>query len=153
VVYQRRHDPLYQAVQRAVAGGAIGELTLASLVLPYFRDQAYYDSAVWRGTWALDGGGVLMNQGIHMVDVLVWLMGDPVDVTARGGTIVRDVEGEDVVAATFRFANGATATVAATTTAAPGFPHRLGLYGTDGGLEIEGEGLVRWESVQGVAPP
>lgn len=152
VVYQRRCDPVFQAVHRAVSSGALGTLTMGVLSLPYFRGQSYYDSAAWRGTWALDGGGVLMNQGIHIVDLLVWFMGDPVDVTARAGTVHHDVEVEDVLAATLRFADGAIATITATTTAQPGFPHRLELYGTTGGLQIEGEHVVRWDTVAVHAP-
>lgn len=153
VVYQRRFDPVFQAVSRAISDGGLGAVTMAVLSLPYFRGQTYYDSAPWRGTWALDGGGVLMNQGIHLVDLLVWYLGDPVDVCARAGTLQRDVEVEDVAGATLRFANGAVASIAATTTAEPGFPHRLELYGTGGGIQIEGESIVRWNTSGQVAPP
>ena len=142
VVYQRRFDPEFQTVQRAISNGELGKLTLGVLTLPYFRGQAYYDSAAWRGTWSLDGGGVLMNQGIHMVDVLVWFMGDPVDICGRAATLDHAIEVEDVAAATMRFADGALATIAATTTAQPGFAHRLAVYGTYGGIQIEGERVV-----------
>jgi UDP-N-acetyl-2-amino-2-deoxyglucuronate dehydrogenase len=144
VLYQRRSDPVFQKVHRAIREGDLGALTLGTVTMPYFRGPAYYDQAAWRGTWALDGGGVLMNQGIHLIDLLVWYMGDPVAVEAFGGTLHRDVEVEDVLGGLFRFENGSVATVAATTTAAPGFPHRLGFYGTGGGIEIEGETTVRW---------
>ncbi|HEX7069221.1 MAG TPA: Gfo/Idh/MocA family oxidoreductase [Rhodothermales bacterium] len=153
VVYQRRFDPTFQAVRRALDDEAIGTLTMGVLSMPYFRSQDYYESATWRGTWALDGGGVLMNQGIHMADLLAWFMGDPIDVSAHAGTLGHDVEVEDVVAAALRFSNGAVATIAATTTAEPGFPHRLALYGTRGGLVIEGEAVVSWQSTSGAIPP
>jgi UDP-N-acetyl-2-amino-2-deoxyglucuronate dehydrogenase len=144
VVLQRRTEPLFQRIHRAVQAGDLGELTLGVVTMPYHRSQAYYDQADWRGTWALDGGGVLMNQGIHLVDLLVWTMGDPVHVQAHADTLHRDIEVEDTLAATLRFANGALATITATTTAAPGFPHRLELYGTGGGIQIEGESVRRW---------
>lgn len=153
VALQRRAEPHFQAIHAAVAAGALGELTLGTVTIPYFRAQRYYDQAEWRGTWALDGGGVLMNQGIHLIDVLLWLMGDPVAAQAAAGTLRRAIEVEDTLAATLRFASGAFATVAASTTIEPGFPHRVAVYGTRGGLEIEGEQLVRWQSADGIAPP
>lgn len=144
VVFQRRAEPLFQQVHQAVEAGDFGRLTLGAVTLPYFRSQAYYEQAPWRGTWAQDGGGVLMNQGIHLMDLLLWYFGDPVAVSAEAGTLARDVEVEDVLAATLRFAGGAAATITATTTADPGFPHRLELYGTEGGMQIEGETVRRW---------
>jgi UDP-N-acetyl-2-amino-2-deoxyglucuronate dehydrogenase len=144
VVLQRRAEPLFERIHRAVASGDLGDLTLGAVTLPYYRPQAYYDQADWRGTWALDGGGVLINQGIHLVDLLVWMMGDPVSVEACADTLHRAIEVEDTLAATLRFANGALATIAATTTALPGFPHRLELYGTNGGIQVEGESVTRW---------
>jgi UDP-N-acetyl-2-amino-2-deoxyglucuronate dehydrogenase len=86
-----------------------------------------------------------MNQGIHLVDLLVWFMGDPVAVQAYADTLYRDIEVEDVLAATLRFGNGALATITATTTTAPGFPHRMELYGTGGAIQVEGETVVRWD--------
>jgi UDP-N-acetyl-2-amino-2-deoxyglucuronate dehydrogenase len=145
VVLQRRAEPLFQRIHRAVEAGDLGELTLGVVTMPYHRPQAYFEQADWRGTWALDGGGVLMNQGIHLVDLLVWYMGDPVHVQAHADTLHRDITVEDVLAATLRFANGALATITATTTAAPGFAHRLELYGTGGAIQIEGESVRRWE--------
>ena len=144
VVLQRRAEPLFRCVYDAIRAGDLGDLTLGVVTMPYHRPQAYYDQADWRGTWALDGGGVLMNQGIHLVDLLVWYMGDPVAVQAYANTLHRDIEVEDTLAATLRFGNGATATITATTTAAPGFPHRIELYGTSGGIQIEGETVGRW---------
>lgn len=148
VAYQRRALPLFQRVRRAIAGGAVGRLMLATVVLPYYRGADYYAQADWRGTWALDGGGVLMNQGIHLVDLLVWYAGRPVRVTAQAGTLVHDVEVEDTLTAEIQFEGGALATLAATTTAQPGFPHRLAFYGTAGGVELEGERVRRWTTTE-----
>jgi UDP-N-acetyl-2-amino-2-deoxyglucuronate dehydrogenase len=144
VVLQRRAEPLFRRVYDAIQAGDLGELTLGLVTMAYHRPQAYYDQADWRGTWALDGGGVLMNQGIHLVDLLVWYMGEPVAVQACADTLHRDIEVEDTLAATLRLANGAMATITATTTAAPGFPHRLEIYGTGGGIQIEGETVRQW---------
>lgn len=145
VVLQRRSEPLFRRVHDAIHAGDLGELTLGVVTMPYHRPQSYFEQAAWRGTWALDGGGVLMNQGIHLVDLLVWFMGDPSEVRAYGDTLQRDIEVEDTLAATLQFSNGAQATITATTTAAPGFPHRVELYGTHGGIQIEGESVGAWQ--------
>jgi UDP-N-acetyl-2-amino-2-deoxyglucuronate dehydrogenase len=113
--------------------------------MPYMRTQSYYDSADWRGSWALDGGGALMNQGIHLVDLLLWLLGDAAEVRATAATLAHAIEVEDCVTATLRFVNGALGSISATTAAAPGYPHRVEIYGERGGVQIEGEQVVRWE--------
>jgi predicted dehydrogenase len=146
VALQRRTEPDFQRLQAAAAAGELGQLVLGSVSVPYMRDQSYYDSAPWRGTWALDGGGALMNQGIHLVDLLLWMIGDVVEVRATAATLAHDIEVEDCVSATLRFANGALGSVMATTAAAPGFPHRVEIYGDQGGAQIEGEQVVRWEN-------
>jgi UDP-N-acetyl-2-amino-2-deoxyglucuronate dehydrogenase len=156
VVLQRRAEPLFQRIHRAIQAGDLGDLTLGVVTLPYHRAQIYYDQADWRGTWALDGGGVLMNQGIHLVDLLIWYMGDPVQVQAHAATLHRDIEVEDTLAATLRFTNGALATITATTAAALGCPHRIEIYGTGGGVQVEGESVCRWEladPTQGTVEP
>ena len=85
-----------------------------------------------------------MNQGIHIIDLLLWFMGDPVEVHAFADSRHRSVEIEDTAGAVLRFANGAVATITATVAADPGFPHRLEVYGTNGGIQIEGESVLRW---------
>ena len=145
VVLQRRMDPTFQAVKQAIDAGDLGRLTLGLVKIPYFRPQTYYDQAAWRGTWALDGGGVIMNQGIHLVDLLVWYMGDPQQVSAYADTLSSDIEVEDTLVGIIRFSNGAMATITATTTTSPGFPHTVEIYGTHGGIQLEGEGIRRWE--------
>jgi len=145
VAFQRRTEPAYQALRAAISAGELGQLILGSVTVPYFRDQSYYDSATWRGTWALDGGGALMNQGVHLVDLLVWFLGDVEEVRAFKATLDRAIEVEDCVVAALRFTSGALGSVVATTAAAPGFPHGVTVYGTRGGVQIEGERIVRWE--------
>ncbi|HET6566568.1 MAG TPA: Gfo/Idh/MocA family oxidoreductase [Rhodothermales bacterium] len=144
VVFQRRAEPLFRRVHDAIEAGDLGSLTLGVVTLPYFRGQPYYDSAEWRGTWELDGGGVLMNQGIHIIDLLLWYMGDPVEINAFAATLHREIEVEDVAAASLQFTSGSVATIAATTTAEPGFSHRIEIYGTGGGIQVEGEAVTRW---------
>jgi predicted dehydrogenase len=133
---QRRFEPAAQFVHRAVSDGDLGMITSGSAECTWWRTQQYYDSAGWRGTWAMDGGGALMNQGIHQVDMLIWMLGTPVEVTAFAGTLVHDeLEVEDTVAAVVRFENGAIGTLTATTAANPGLPLRLAVHG-DAGLAI-----------------
>ncbi|MFL5802400.1 MAG: Gfo/Idh/MocA family protein [Roseiflexaceae bacterium] len=145
VALQRRADPVFQSVRAAIESGALGRLTLGAISVPYLRAQSYYESAAWRGTWALDGGGALMNQGIHLLDLLIWYMGDAIEAQASTATLAHTIEVEDCVSATLRFEGGALGSVATTTAAAPGFPHRVEVYGDRGGVQIEGEQIVRWE--------
>ncbi len=144
VCLQRRAEPLFRRVHDAIHGGDLGEITLGVVTMPYFRDEPYYAQAEWRGTWAMDGGGVLMNQGIHIVDLLLWFLGDPVEVHAFADSRHRSVEIEDTAGAVLRFANGTVATITASVATEPGFPHRLEVYGTNGGIQIEGESVLRW---------
>ena len=146
VVYQRRTDPVIRELHDAIRAGELGSLVLGTASVPYFRDSSYYESAAWRGTWALDGGGALMNQGIHLVDLLLWLMGGEAEVVgASGSALARAVEVEDTVVAALRFSNNARGSLVATTAASPGFPHRVEVYGTRGGAQIEGDSVVRWD--------
>jgi predicted dehydrogenase len=146
VAFQRRTDPASRALHDAIRAGELGDLVMGTATVPYFRPQSYYDSAAWRGTWSLDGGGALMNQGIHLVDLLLWLMGGDAEVVgASGGVAQHEIEVEDCVVAALRFSTGARGTIVATTAAAPGFPHRVEVYGSRGGAQIEGDALVRWE--------
>jgi len=148
VALQRRAEPLFKQVKAALDAGDLGDLSLGLVSIPYVRNDAYYDQAAWRGTWELDGGGVLMNQGIHLVDLLLWFMGDPVSVQASANTLHRQVEVEDTLATTLTFSNGSLATITATTTAAPGFPHRVEIYGTQGGIQIAGEQVINWSVLE-----
>ncbi|HEU5101406.1 MAG TPA: Gfo/Idh/MocA family oxidoreductase [Roseiflexaceae bacterium] len=153
VALQRRTEPDFQRLRAAIAAGELGRLVLGSVSVPYMRAQSYYDSAAWRGTWALDGGGALMNQGIHLIDLLLWLMGDATEARASAATLAHDIEVEDCITAALRFGNGALGSVMATTAAAPGFPHRVEIYGDRGGVQIEGEQIVRWEGENHVQAP
>lgn len=143
VALQRRTNPRFRTLQGAIAAGLIGKPVLAAVSIPYFRAQSYYDSAAWRGTWALDGGGALMNQGIHLVDLALWFMGDIVQVQAIAATLVHGIEVEDCLSAAVRFANGALGTITTTTAAGPGFPHQIDIYGDKAGVQIEGEQIVQ----------
>lgn len=143
VVSQHRFDPASVAVASAVAEGRLGRLTSAVASVPWWRSQEYYDSAAWRGTWEFDGGGALMNQGVHTLDLLLWWLGRPVEVTAMSAISAHErIEVEDVLAAVIRFESGALATVHATTAAYPGSGTRLHLHGDRGSVAIESDELV-----------
>lgn len=147
VISQHRSDPASVAVHDAVARGALGRLTSGVATVPWWRSQTYYDSGDWRGTWALDGGGSLMNQGVHTVDLLLWLFGVPVDVVARTAQLAHErVEVEDTVAAVIRFESGALATLHATTAAQPGLTVRLQVMGDSGSAVLDNDRLFYFHS-------
>src|SRR5713101_7950670 len=141
VISQHRFDPASLQVHDLVEEQAFGRLVMGNAIIPWWRSQAYYDSGAWRGTWKLDGGGVLMNQSIHSIDLLQWLMGPVRSVYAYTDTLVHRMETEDVAVAVLRFANGALGTISATTGAYPGVSTRIEIYGDKGSAVIEDDRL------------
>lgn len=141
VISQHRFDEATQQVKGLVDEQAFGRLVLGNAIVPWWRSQAYYDSGDWRGTWALDGGGVLMNQSIHTIDLLQWLMGPVKSIFAYTDTRAHRMETEDVGVAVLRFVNGALGTISATTAAYPGTGVRVEVYGDKGSAVIEGDRL------------
>jgi predicted dehydrogenase len=141
-VSQHRFSPAATTVRNAFDAGRLGQLTSGVASVGWWRSQAYYDRADWRGTWAQDGGGALMNQGIHTLDMLLWFLGEPVRVNASSRRLAHErIEVEDTMAAVIEFASGVLATVHATTAAYPGLATRLQIMGTRGSAIIEHEGL------------
>ena len=107
-IFPSRFHRSSQLLKQAVEAGRFGKLTLGDAYVKWFRTQKYYDSGAWRGTWQFDGGGALMNQAIHSVDLLLWLMGDVVEVSAYTTLLAHErIEVEDVAIATLRFKSGA----------------------------------------------
>jgi UDP-N-acetyl-2-amino-2-deoxyglucuronate dehydrogenase len=141
VISQHRFDESTMQVHKFVEQQAFGRLVLGNAAIPWWRSQQYYDSGAWRGTWALDGGGVLMNQSIHSIDLLQWLMGPVKSLTAYTDTLVHTMETEDVSVAILRFANGALGTISATTGAYPGVTTRIEILGNKGSAVIESDHL------------
>lgn len=144
VIFQRRTSPLWKSVKSAIDAGKLGKMVLADAYLKYYRGQQYYDAAEWRGTWALDGGGVLMNQGIHIIDMLLWIMGPAASVFAYTDQMVRNIEVEDTAVAVVRYASGALGVIEGTTAATPPMDHRVEFHGDHGTIRIEGETIVQW---------
>ena len=141
VISQHRFDEASMRVHGLAREGALGRLVLGNAQVPWWRSQAYYESGAWRGTWALDGGGVLMNQSIHSIDLLQWLMGPVKSVQAYTDTLVHRMETEDTAVAILRFANGALGTIAATTGAYPGVTTRVEIFGDQGSAVISDDRL------------
>jgi len=142
VVSQHRFDAATRAVYDAVTKGEFGRLTSGSAEVRWWRSQSYYDSGGWRGTWELDGGGVLINQAIHSIDLLQWLMGPVVEVTAYTGLLAHErIEVEDTAVAILKFSGGALGTVIATTAAYPGLTARISVHGDRGSAIIDDDAL------------
>jgi UDP-N-acetyl-2-amino-2-deoxyglucuronate dehydrogenase len=143
VVSQHRFDVATRAVHEALARGEFGRLTSGSADVRWWRSQSYYDSGGWRGTWDLDGGGVLINQAIHSIDLLQWLMGQVVEVTAYTGLIAHErIEVEDTAVAILKFANGTLGSIVATTAAYPGLTTRIAVHGDRGSAIIDNDELT-----------
>lgn len=144
-IFPARFHLASRVLKQAVDAGRFGTMALGSAYVKWHRTQAYYDSKAWRGTRRLDGGGALMNQAIHSVDLLLWLMGPLVEVAAASATLAHErIEVEDCAVAALRFASGALGTIEATTAAYPGWLKRIELCGSTGSAALEEESLVRW---------
>jgi len=142
VVSQHRWDAASVLVKQAIDEGKLGRIVLADASVKWWRTQGYYDSGDWRGTWAMDGGGALMNQGVHTVDLLQWLAGGVESLSAYTRTAAHErIEVEDVAVAALTFRSGAVGTLTATTAAWDGFPVKIDIYGTEGTAIIEGDRL------------
>jgi predicted dehydrogenase len=133
-------------LKEAISGGRFGRLTLGDTHVKWWRTQQYYDSGGWRGTWALDGGGALMNQAIHNIDLLYWLMGDVDSIVAMTATLAHArIEVEDTAVASVRFKNGALGTIEAATSAYPGLLKRTEIHGDRGSARVEQDDITLWD--------
>lgn len=145
-IFPSRFHDSSQEMKRAIDDGRFGRLTVGDAFVKWYRTQQYYDSGKWRGTWELDGGGALMNQAIHSVDLLTWLMGPVVEVRADMGLLAHErIAVEDVVMAVVRFANGARGVIEASTAIYPGYLKRVEIHGAEGSAMMEEEDLVKWD--------
>lgn len=142
VISQHRFDPGSALVQQAVADQKLGRITSAVATMAWYRSQEYYDSGDWRGTWALDGGGAVMNQGVHTVDLLRWFCGRPTEIYAQTAQLAHErIEIEDTATATVRFDSGALAVIHMTTAAYPGLTARVQVHGSLGSAIIDNDQL------------
>ena len=145
VIFPSRFADAAQLVKKTIDRGRLGRLTLADAYVKWWRTQAYYDSGGWRGTWKLDGGGALMNQSIHAIDLLQWLVGPVESVRAITATIAHErIEVEDAAVAALRFRNGALGTIEGTTAAFPGLLKRIEISGDRGTVGLEEDNITIW---------
>ncbi len=143
VISQHRFDPSTERILAAIAGGGFGRITSGIASIDWWRGQSYYDSGDWRGTWELDGGGALMNQGVHTVDLLVAALGRPVEVFAYTATLAHErIQVEDVAVGVVKFESGALGVLHATTAAYPGLSARLQVHGDRGSAVIDNDQLT-----------
>jgi len=144
VILQSRFDPTFRKVKEAADEGKFGRLILGDAIVKWYRTQEYYKRSSWRGCWATEGGGALINQAIHTIDLLLWIMGPPRYLSSQIDTFSHKIEVEDLAVATIRFENGALGVVQGSTAIYPGLPTRLEIHGTKGTAIIEGETIKRW---------
>jgi len=142
VFFQDRFKADLIRVKEWVDAGVLGKPILADACVKWFRPEEYYGTSRWRGTKALDGGGALINQAIHTVDLLLWMFGDVARVQAQKKTALHKIEAEDTLTALLEFKNGAMGVLQATTSVYPGYPRRVGLTGDQGTVIIEHDRLV-----------
>ena len=148
-IFQARFGSGAQTVKSAVTAGRFGRLVLASVYVKWSRSAEYYNG--WKGTLELDGGGALMNQSIHGIDLLQWIVGMPSEVFAWSGRRVHTgIEAEDTAVAVIRFADGTMGAIEGTTAAWPGWSRRLEICGELGSVVLEDDAIVRWDFRQSV---
>jgi UDP-N-acetyl-2-amino-2-deoxyglucuronate dehydrogenase len=147
-IFPRRMTPASIFAKRLIDEGRLGRLSLCSGYVKFYRDQAYYDRAGWRGTWAMDGGGAMMNQGIHTIDLLQWLAGPVESLRGYARSVLRRIEVEDTAVVSLQYRSGALGAIEATTTAYHQPNHRIVIHGEYGTLILTDDEITTLE-VQG----
>jgi UDP-N-acetyl-2-amino-2-deoxyglucuronate dehydrogenase len=142
VIFQDRMKPHIRQLKNWLEQGLLGRPLMVDARVKWYRPPEYYANSRWRGTFALDGGGALINQGVHTVDLLLWLLGDVARVQARTATLLHKIEVEDTAAAILEFSSGALGILHATTAAYPGYPRRVEISGTEGTVILEHDRII-----------
>ena len=142
VIFQDRTKPHIRRLKSWLDQNLLGKILFIDARVKWYRPPEYYSNSRWRGTLALDGGGALINQGVHTIDLLLWLLGDVARVQARIATLFHKIEAEDTAVATFEFASGALGVFHATTAAYPGYPRRVEISGTEGTVILEHDRIL-----------
>lgn len=142
VIFQDRMKPHIRQLKDWIDSRVLGKALLVDARVKWYRPPEYYANSRWRGTLALDGGGALINQGIHTIDLLLWLLGDVSQVQAQTATALHSIEAEDTATAILRFASGALGLFQATTAAYPGYPRRVEISGTEGTVILEHDQII-----------
>jgi predicted dehydrogenase len=150
VISQHRFDPGSALIRKSIEEEKFGRITSAVATMAWYRSQQYYDSGDWRGTWALDGGGAVMNQGVHTVDLLRWFCGRPTEISAQTAQLAHErIEIEDTAVATVKFESGALAVIHCTTAAYPGLTARVQVHGHLGSAIVDNDQLRYYHSGDG----
>lgn len=145
VVSQHRFDDSIQFLAKAIPAGRLGTVLQADAYIKWYRSPEYYSRPI-KGSWATEGGGALINQGIHQVDMLLYLIGRVKEVSGAWQLgALHSIESEDVVNAILRYANGATGVIQASTAFWPGYPERIEIHGTKGTAIVTGDKLTTWD--------
>jgi UDP-N-acetyl-2-amino-2-deoxyglucuronate dehydrogenase len=142
VIFQDRTKPHVRQLKKWLDQNLLGKVLFVDARVKWYRPPEYYANSRWRGTFALDGGGALINQGVHTIDLLLWLLGDVIRVQARTATLLHKIEAEDTAVATLEFASGALGVFHATTAAYPGYPRRVEISGTAGTVILEHDRVI-----------
>ena len=145
VISQLRFNKNIQKVKKAIENGELGEIIIGDIYMKYYRAPEYYSSSNWRGTWAMDGGGALMNQGIHGIDILQYLVGPVVNVSGICKTLARDIEVEDTASLVVEYQNGAIGVIQGTTSVNPGYPRIIEITGTKGTISLSETDIIKWD--------
>jgi len=145
VIFQNRNNPSVKEAKKAIDEGRLGKLILGTFAVKWYRDQPYYDAGGWRGTWEMDGGGSLMNQSVHTVDLMQWMMGDVESVQGHYTIANHNITSEDLTASVIKFKNGAMATFVSTTCCNPNRGTYIQVYGADGCIELNGDNVEAWK--------
>lgn len=144
-IFPMRFDPAACLIKKAADEGRFGRLALGDCYNKWWRSEAYFEKARWRGTWKLDGGGACMNQGIHAIDLIQWFMGPVESVSAATDRLVHhSIETEDTASAVLRYRSGAMGVIQCTTSVFPGADRRIEVLGDKGMAVLEGESLAKW---------
>ncbi len=145
VIFQSRLLPAVQRIKQAIDEGRLGKLMVGDALVKWYRAPEYYAPGSWRGTLAIDGGGALINQAIHTIDLLCWMMGPAESAFAMKATLrYPHIEAEDTLVGTVKFQNGALGVVQATTSVKPGFKRRLEISGERGTIILDGDAISVW---------
>lgn len=147
-IFPMRFLDINRELKNAVDAGRFGKMILGDVYVKWFRNQSYYDQVKWRGDFRISGGGAIMNQAIHSIDLLRWMMGDVAEVNAFTATLGHESLGvEDTAVASLRFENGALGVIEASTAVFPGSYKRMEILGTGGSAVIEEEKIIKWEFI------
>lgn len=142
--HQNRSYPIYEKIKRSIDEGRLGRMLYGNAFVPWYRSDEYYSDG-WHGTWKLDGGGALINQSIHYIDLLIWFLGQVQTVFGFAEALAHDIETEDMGSAVLKFASGAQGLIQGSTCTYHGQPARIEVHGTQGNILVVGDEVALWD--------